>query len=95
MLMCEAESRMFFSRQAFPLAFQLRLTAGGRLLLAHDPMFLKALWRQNKISSKASSAESISGLNTFNPGMTLMKPRLLFYQGQRLLPFPREFYGRV
>lgn len=91
MLMCEAESRIFFNCQAFPLAFQLPLTAGGRLLLAHVPMFLKALWKQNKISSKGSSVESISGLNTFNSGMTLMKPHLLFYQGQRLLPFPREF----
>lgn len=94
MLKCGAKSHIVFNCQAFPLAFQW--DGSGKAALAHIRMFLKVLWRENKTSSsKASSVESISGLNTFNSVMTLMKPCLFFYQGQHLLPFPSEFKGSV
>jgi hypothetical protein len=82
MLRYGAKSHTFFNcRASSPCS---SVTAGGRgkAALAQVPVFLKALWRQNKTSSKASSMESISGLNTFNSATTLMKPCLFFCQGQ-------------
>ena len=71
MLRYGAKSHTFFNcRASSPCS---SVTAGGRgtAALAQVPVFLKALWRQNKTSSKEKIPSKTQGFKNKNPGSCL------------------------